>query len=62
MAPATRSAARKAFIVSTLTPPALKTPEVLEMILLQTNMRTLLTSCLYVCWDWHNLIIKSPSI
>ncbi|KAJ6111315.1 hypothetical protein N7523_007376 [Penicillium sp. IBT 18751x] len=62
MAPATRSAARKAFTVSTLTPPALETPEVLEMILLQTDMRTLLTSCQRVCRDWRNLIIKSPSI
>ena len=32
------------------------------MILLQTNIRTLLTSCLRVCRDWRNLIIKSPSI
>lgn len=50
MAPTTRSAARKAFTTSTLTPPALKIPEVLEMILLQINIRTLLTSYL-LRWD-----------
>lgn len=62
MAPITRSAARKAFTASILTPPVLKTPEVLEMILLQTDMRTLLTSCQRVCRGWCNLVTKSPSI
>jgi hypothetical protein len=32
------------------------------MILLQTDMRTLLTSCQRVCRDWHDLITTSPSI
>lgn len=32
------------------------------MILLQTDMRTTLTSCQGVCRDWRNLITKSPSI
>lgn len=62
MAPVTRSAARKAFTALTLTPPALKIPEILEMILLQTDMRTLLISCQRVCRDWRYLIVKSLSI
>lgn len=66
MAPITRSAAmklsRRAFIPPILSHPALKTPEVLEMILLQTDMRTLLTSCQRVCRNWRNLITMSPSI
>lgn len=32
------------------------------MILLQTDMCTLLTSCERICRDWRNLIITSPSI
>lgn len=62
MAPTTRSAARKAFTTSTLIPPVLETPEVLEMILLHTDIHTLLSSCQRVCRAWRNLITKSPSI
>lgn len=62
MTPTTRSETSKAFTAPSLTLSALKTPEVLEMILLQTDMRTLLTSCQRVCRDWHHLITKSPSI
>ena len=62
MAPIARSAARKAFTASISITPVLATPEVLEMILLHTDMRTLLTSCQRVCRDWRNLITKSPSI
>lgn len=32
------------------------------MVLLHTDMHTLLTSCQRVCRDWRNLITKSPSI
>lgn len=45
-----------------MTTPVLTTPEILEMILLQTDIRTLLTSTQRVCRDWSNLITKSPSI
>ncbi|KAJ5389690.1 uncharacterized protein N7496_000758 [Penicillium cataractarum] len=45
-----------------MTTPVLTTPEILEMILLHTDMRTLLTSAQRVCRDWLNLIAKSPSI
>ena len=62
MVPITRSAARKAFTASALIPPVLGIPEVLEIILLHTDMRTILTSCQRVCRDWRNLITKSPSI
>lgn len=62
MAPVTRGAARKAYTSLISTPPVLTTPEVLELILVQTDMRTLLTSCQRVCRDWHNLITTSPSI
>jgi hypothetical protein len=41
---------------------ALNTPEILEMILVQTDMRTLLTSAQRVCRDWLNLITTTPSI
>lgn len=37
-------------------------PEILEMILAETDMRTLLTSAQRVCRTWLNLISKSPSI
>ncbi|OQD90509.1 hypothetical protein PENANT_c001G09794 [Penicillium antarcticum] len=62
MAPVTRRAARKAFTPSISTPPVLEIPEVLEMILLQIDMRTLLISCQRVCRDWRDLITKSLSI
>jgi hypothetical protein len=42
--------------------PVLNTPEILEMILLQTDMRTLLTSAQRVCRAWLHLITESPSI
>lgn len=45
-----------------VTTPVLATPEILEMILLQTDMRTLLTSAQRVCRAWLHLITKSPSI
>jgi hypothetical protein len=41
---------------------ALHTPEVLEMILLQVDMRTLLTSGQRVCYAWTNLIRTSRSL
>ncbi|KAL4931805.1 uncharacterized protein BDV17DRAFT_255362 [Aspergillus undulatus] len=41
---------------------ALDTPEVLELVLVQTDMRTLLTSAQRVCRAWFNLIRTSPSI
>ncbi|KAJ5652691.1 hypothetical protein N7507_010117 [Penicillium longicatenatum] len=62
MAPITRSAARKAFTASILTPSALNIPEILEMILLQIDMRTLLISCQRVCREWRNMITKSLPI
>lgn len=37
-------------------------PEILEMILAQMDMRTLLTSAHRVCRNWANLISKSSSI
>ncbi|KAJ5970615.1 uncharacterized protein N7479_000533 [Penicillium vulpinum] len=40
----------------------LSTPEILEMILVQLDMRTLLTSAQLVCYNWANLISESPSI
>jgi hypothetical protein len=40
----------------------MNTPEILEMILSQTDMRTLLTSAQRVCRNWANLIRESPSI
>lgn len=40
----------------------LNTPEILEMILVQTDIRTLLTSAQRVCREWLNLITTSPSI
>ncbi|KAJ5937790.1 hypothetical protein N7454_004132 [Penicillium verhagenii] len=41
---------------------ALNTLEILEMILLQTDMRTLLASAQRVCHKWADLIAHSPSI
>ncbi|KAJ5175123.1 uncharacterized protein N7482_001000 [Penicillium canariense] len=38
------------------------TPEVLEIVLLQMDMRTLLTSAQRVCRGWMDLITKSPAI
>ncbi|KAF3386752.1 hypothetical protein F1880_000755 [Penicillium rolfsii] len=51
-------------VVSTpfMTTSVLSTPEILEMILVQTDIRTLLTSAQRVCRDWLNLITTSPSI
>ena len=37
-------------------------PEILEMILAGTDMRTLLTSAQWVCRNWASLIRNSPSI
>lgn len=41
---------------------ALNTPEILEMILIELDMRTLLTSAQRVCRTWVNMISNSPSI
>lgn len=41
---------------------ALSTPEILELILLQLDMRTLLTSAQRVCRLWADLTKKSPYI
>ncbi|KAJ5917420.1 hypothetical protein N7466_010974 [Penicillium verhagenii] len=41
---------------------ALNTMEILEMILVQTDMRTLLVSAQRVCHKWADLIAHSPSI
>ena len=68
MAPITRLAAsgwkasRRAFIPPILSHPALKISEVLEMILLQIDIYTLLTSCQRVCRNWRNLITTFPSV
>lgn len=40
----------------------LDSPELLEIILVQMDMRSLLTSAQRVCHRWANLINKSPSI
>ncbi|KAL4954382.1 hypothetical protein BDW69DRAFT_163300, partial [Aspergillus filifer] len=40
----------------------LETPELLEMILVQTDMRTLLISAQRVCRTWKALIDHSPSL
>ncbi|KAJ5787299.1 hypothetical protein N7457_002289 [Penicillium paradoxum] len=40
----------------------LDTPEILEMILVRMDMRSLLTSAQRVCHSWTKLITKSPSI
>jgi hypothetical protein len=40
----------------------INTPEILEMILSHTDMRTLLLSAQLVCRDWFNLITKSRSL
>lgn len=37
-------------------------PEILEMILLETDLRTLLTSAQRVCYLWHDLILTSPRL
>ena len=37
-------------------------PEVLEMILLGTNLRTLLSSAQRVCRTWHSVILYSPRL
>lgn len=41
---------------------ALKSPELLEMILLHLDMRSLLTSAMGVCRKWRDLIRTSPSL
>lgn len=45
-----------------MTTSVLNTPEILEMILIQTDIRTLLTSAQRVCRAWSKLITSSPSI
>lgn len=40
----------------------LATPEILEMVLLRTDMRTLLVSAQRVCRDWCDSITQSPFI
>jgi hypothetical protein len=40
----------------------LATPEILEMILIQVDIRTLLTSAQRVCHSWFDVISKSPLI
>ena len=41
---------------------ALNTPEVLEQILLEVDLRTLLVSAQRVCRSWHELLSASPSL
>lgn len=41
---------------------AMKTPELLEIILLHLDMRSLLTSAMGVCRQWRDLIRTSPSL
>ncbi|KAL4904797.1 hypothetical protein BDW74DRAFT_178372 [Aspergillus multicolor] len=40
----------------------LETPEILEMVLEQLDMRTLLISAQRVCHSWNNLIASSPAL
>jgi hypothetical protein len=62
MTAATKSKTNKVPTTPAMTTSVLNTPEILEMILIQTDIRTLLTSAQRVCRDWLNLVITSPSI
>lgn len=58
----TRSAARAVAASHSTARSALAISEILEMVLLHTDMRTLLTSCQLVCREWRSLVARSLPI